>query len=720
MYSPRVVKKNLELYQRKTKRTLKRHSLDYCRRAVSFLNDLLDDEGNLDKTKRPQGLLPDEKSFVKNEIAMCRFDFLYFITRYAHIQFWEGNRMVLFEPNLAQKVMLSYWADSQERGLAIAVTAPKARQVGVTTLTEAAIAHRVQFFRNVNAVVGSSDPDKSKLMAQKMEKIWDNEPWWMRPRATTYRAGTLIEFNHNNHDSAVSIQHGSQFTGIARGTTTDTIHLSECSDFLNPDELVDASLLHAFHEHSAGAGGFLVLESTCKGRNNWWHRKWKTSKEKWPRTLLRPVFLPWFLAPNLYPTEAELRRNPVPADWIPSETTVKHAERAHDYVQQWPMLRKHLGQHWKMAKEQMWWWEIHYEEAKAEKKLADFFSETPADDIEAFQASGHSAFDAEIIIETRNRAGKNTPVGVFAITGEACSERLYPDRRDIDFDMPRIPINARVLGGTSIRFELLPLKFSQELDPSGKIFIWKFPEEGREYNFGVDTSDGIGQDRSIIQGMRLSDPIDMKSMDEQILEFASPYINSRDLWPVCLALGTMYTTRVKGKLKQPRMVIECNGNGEIVQYELQKLGWWNFHPWMQYDNRRPNRLPNKIGWFTNHRTRTMAVDTVVSALRDGWLIINSPWFVDEMQDFARNENVASLKADAGAHDDRIMAMAFCLTSTYINEIMNGARSFLIGKKNRPEHESPQTVNLHESTYNEKMKQAMKKQPYASFGSYNPY
>jgi len=200
-----------------------------------MLDDLLVD-GQLDPKRRPNGLLPNEKDFIRNEIALCRIDFVYWLCRYVFIRHWSGGHLVLFTPNIAQRIVLSIWGELEEKGFAIACLCLKARQLGISTVSEMAVAHRVQFRPNINSIVGSSDPDKSKLMSQMMETCWDNQPWWMIPDMTARRAGQLIEYGKQN--SAVSIQHGTQFSGIARGTTTNCVHLSELADFSNPEELV--------------------------------------------------------------------------------------------------------------------------------------------------------------------------------------------------------------------------------------------------------------------------------------------------------------------------------------------------------------------------------------------------------------------------------------------------------------------------------------------------
>lgn len=699
---------------------MKRYTVSQCRAAVERLNALLDPAiGELDTRKRPRGLLPIEKEFIRNEVAMCRLDFVYWLRRYVFISDKRTGQLVLFNPNLAQRVVIALWAEMEELGLAIAFLSIKARQLGISTLSEMAVAHRVQFQPNINAIVGSSDPDKSKLMAKMMETCWDNQPWWMVPEMTARRAGQMIEFGKQN--SAVSIQHGTQFSGIARGTTTNCCHLSELADFDNPRELIDASLMGAAHESAAL---FMSLESTAKGRDNWLHDAWRNAKENWPRTRLRPIFLPWYASDkgDMYPSETFLRRNPVPKGWEPQATTLKCAETARLYVKNYAPVRRFLGVGWEMTREQMWWWECERDEAKKKRQLTSFQAETPGNDIEAFQSSNISAFDSELVAELRDKALATEP-HVFAFTGDAVSERLYPDKRDVRGDLPTIPITARWRRDVpAINFSLVPLKFeSYQEDPNGRLYIWEFPRENCVYVIGADTAEGIGQDRSVLQVIRLRNQWDATDLDQQVAEFASAFTNARDLWPLALCLGTYYSTPdSKGKIEQIRQVIECNGGGESVQYELQKLGWWNFHPWKSYDNKKQTRY-NKIGWFTNYRTRAMAVDTIVCALRDEWLTVRSPWFVEEMDSFERDESRQSLRAGYGAHDDRIMSMAFSLFSSYVDEITTDGRSFFTARK-KPSDVVVVTGVRPSDLTNQLLKELGKSSnnPYTSTNRYNPY
>lgn len=691
MYSRKIVRRSEALYFQKTKKKLVRHSVLACRKAVAHLNSLLTDDGEIDKHKRPNGLFPNERDFIRNEIALCRIDFVYWLMRYAFVKNRTTDDLTLFNPYIAQKIVINIWGQLEEAGLAIACIILKARQHGISSLTEMAVAHRVIFKQNVNAIIGSSDPGKSTEMSKMIEICLSHLPWWMLPEQTVGKRGEQIEFGKQN--SGISIQHGSQFTGIGRGTTPSTVHLSEVASFLNPAELIDASLMGAFHESS---DRFIVLESTAEGNTGYWHDSWENAVETWPRTLLRPIFLPWFIAIDLYPTAAQMRRNPIPLNWEPAKRTSDHRDSAELYASTNPDLIKYLGKDWRMSPEQMYWWECERENYLRKKELNLFLQEYCSNPEEAFQSTNISAFDVDLVSQLRDETRAQSPIAVFSITGGSVSPRLMADNRDIDYKLAKdltIPITARWNKSVlPVNFELVPLKFrSYQEDPLGRLYVWQLPQKNTRYVIGVDTSDGIGQDRAVIQVIRLRSAFDPYDFDEQCCEFASDNVNSRDLWPLCLAVGTWYTTpSANGKFEQIRQVIECNGNGESVQYELQKLGWWNFHPWEHYDNKRAQQS-NKIGWYTNSRTRQMAVDTLISSLRDGWLKIHSPWFVKEMQTFERNEGRQSLRAAFGAHDDRLMPLSFAMCSTYIHEITTDGRSFFAAQRKR-QHDIDNQVN----------------------------
>lgn len=672
MYDAEVTDRALLLVSQKQKWTLRRHTHAQIQGAITHFNTLRDeDTGDL---VRP--LTSDESRFIQNERRVCSLDFHYHASRYVKIVDWQKHE-VYFTPNVAQEIVLDIWADLERQGRAIMMQQLKARQLGVTTLTEIAVAHRVQFRARVNAVVASADPTKSVKMANMIKFAWEQQPWWLKPAATKIQNGMPVEFGELN--SSILIQAGNQFNGVARGQTPNVCHLSELCEWDNADLLVDAALLKAIHETP---DVFVILESTALGRGNWWHDTWKQTKEDFPtgRSRLCPIFLPWYVGVDIYPTETDLRMRPIPASWVPADLTIRHAERAREYVLTNPLMFKYLAKGsstWQMSRAQMWYYEIERDAAIKKKQLNLFLSEMPADDQEAFQSTNISAFDPEVIMVHRDHV--RTPEAVYAITGTGIPKDLVADTRKRDWTRPPIFIDTGDLlpKGKEV-YELIPLLFEgYPASAAGlKLFVYEHPRLNETYGLGVDTSDGIGQDWSVIEGLRKAFP---QGPDVQVCEFASPYIKAMQLWPMTLALSTWYSVfQVKqGRRVQIRLAIECRGNGETVQFELQKRGWVNFHPWKKRDNKIPttNDQVYKIGVFTSSWYRPMMLDRLMTMLEDQSLMVWSPWFVDEMEALEKDEHKQSMKAVFGEHDDRLMSLGFILDSLHVDDRPYGRSAY---------------------------------------------
>jgi hypothetical protein len=447
---------------------------------------------------------------------------------------------------------------------------------------------------------------------------------------------------------------------------------SELAEWVAAESLVDAALYRAIIDTP---DVFCILESTAEGRGNWWHRTWEQNKRDWDRGRgrVRPVFLPWYVGTDLYPSETDLRARPIPSDWTPSDRSVRHAERARDYVRHSPLLMKYLAKgdtDWKLSPAQMWYHEIEYETALAKKELNIFMSELPADDIEAFQSEAVSVIDQEIILNYRERVRE--PWGVFTILGADIPQSLTVPRRQ--WDMSREPITIRTSGVLRLNevFRLQPVLWDGNAsggDPAMKLFVWEPPEDGEVYGIGIDTGDGIGEDGTAMEGIRKGSPLHVPA---QVFEFQSAYIKAFQLWPMALALGCWYSTfnTMAQRRVQCRVAIECKGNGEATQHEMQKRGWSNFHPWKRYDSRKrlPDGKTHKIGVFTSEWFRSQMMDYILTLIDEESLDVPSPWLVDEMASIERDPDQQKAEAAYGQHDDRFMAIAFILFSLYVDEI----------------------------------------------------
>lgn len=662
IYSPRFTAAQISRTEARLGFALVPSSLEKVKVYVAHLDSLIDPHTG----KLTRALLPDETAWIRNEKLLSALDYRYWAPRYATMQ-TADNRLTRLTPNIAQSIVLDILGEMEEQQFALHLQNLKARQLGVSTLFESLIAHRSLFYRNVNAIVASADEKRSGKMAEMIWLTFDHLPWWMKPAISPDNAG---EKAFPGHNSGVTLQHGKQVTGVARGTTVSVAHLSEIPFWDDPRKSIDASLMKAIHDDPSK---MVLLESTADGMGDWWHLTWEYNVKHWgTKARFRPVFLPWFVGSDIYPTATWLRKTPVPANYVPAALTAAHAESAEEYVRSSDYLCRYLGNDWRMPREQQWFWEVSREEAKDKQELSQFYQEMPANPTQAFQASGHSPFEPELleVIES----GVREPWGVFGLTGDGINRDSYKfcpwTHRDVDRTRAVINIEARWNQQLpKYRWTLVPLKFTgwDSFAWQGKVVIWEPPTTGHRYGFGIDTSHGVDQDSSVIQGMRIGD---YYHSSEQVLEFANPNLSADDLWPYAMALGTWYGTVMNGdgRTVQPRMVIECNENGGNCQVALRTRGWRHFHDRRRYNKKKLNPTAGgEFGWMTDSHSRPMMVSKTIKALREGWLRPNSPRFIGEMKTFSKEEGSQRMAAELGYHDDLFMALGIVYYSTFCLE-----------------------------------------------------
>lgn len=665
MYDPKVTDAALAHLSAELKYELVRHRLSDIDSAISHFDDLYDPETG----KLARALTKEEQQYIANERHVCSLDFRYYLN-YAHIVGWD-KRDVRFTPNLAQSIIMDLWADSESRGHAIIMQELKARQLGMTTLTEIAVAHRVQFHPRTYAVVASADPNKTEEMAKMIDYCWAQMPWWLMPTPTKMSRGIPVEFGAIN--TTLKPQWGNQYHGVARGQTPNVAHLSEVSSWLNADDDIDSALFKAMHPTP---DVFIIMESTALGRDNWWFDAWELNKVEYPagRSLIRPVFLPWFAGTDIYPTAADLRQRPIPRDWTPLDRTARHAERARQAVLSNPLWFKYIAHEnpdWEMPRAQQWYYECEREMALKKKGgLNKFLSEMPADDQEAFQNTAISVIDQEIVLRYRESALARPPLGVYTIVGPTIPKHLTVPRAQWDVTKPAIKILPSAVCRALETYTFVPVKFEGYIgcDPMWKLFIWEWPQDGEVYGIGVDTGDGIGEDWSVIEVLRKGR---FDRIHGQCAEFASPYIKATQLWEMTLAMGAFFSVMNPraGRRTQARICVECKGNGEKAQDELKKRGWHNFHPWKKLDNRKriTNDKVHKEGVFTNVWYRSMMMDVLLTAVDEETLDLRSPWLISECETLERDPDEKSARAAYNTHDDRVMAIGFPLESLTVDD-----------------------------------------------------
>lgn len=625
-----------------------RHSSAWCQQVKKYF-----DQEEVQARYAANRLNPEEARIVQNERALCRYDYLYYLTHYYYIE-TADNRLVLLNPNLAQRAQIYQKALLEERGLGIEIQNLKARQVGVTTETEADVNHRITFYSNVNAIVASSNPHKSGLMSDKMATAWNNLPLFLLPQRGRWNA-KMMEFSEQN--SGVEIGSGAQFNGLARGSTPTVYHLSELSEWNDPRADVDNAMLRAIHTNPETFG---VLESTAMQMEDWWHATWEQSVSAANR--FTPRFYGWYLAPDFWPTATDLLKFPIPGDWIPSERVVKHAEKARQYVMTDEVVRNIVGSNWKMTREQLWFYDREYSAAETKHAVNDFLREMPSTPEEAWQVTGYSIFDADVLETGYGNCRQPAGVYGFRASSEVIRLPLQAAESDIDYSKPPIEIKAEWVPGHIIEAKLVPLRWDgyggcEKLKGRDKVFLWEFPRIDHDYGISIDSAEGIGQNQSVAEGIRKQTG---QQFAEQVMEYSSIWANPIDLINIGMILGTLYSPpRANGDPNQAKLIAEVKSESDITQFEMTKHGWFNFHHYVTIDrvNLDLGHMQKK-GWYTTPWSRKRILAWFIFNLKAKNFPLNSPWALNECKTLHKDMYEQAVKAEAGAFDDRIMALAF--------------------------------------------------------------
>jgi hypothetical protein len=670
------------------------HSVAEVAEYETWLKDqkryIYDDEG------RPlacQNLEPWERQWQLNERVLVMADADYAVTRYCFVVDEEGT-IRRFAFRIAQQILFGIISDLEAMEVAIEILILKARQLGMTTVVELLIMLRIVFSYGVNAVIASADQGKSLMMAKKLLMAYDMLPVWLRPQYTARVESDRGKLEFGSLNSGVSIQHGNQMSGIARGSTPTIWHLSEIGSFSNPEQQIEASLFRAVHASPVILG---IGEGTGEGDVGWLADTWRSSKAGWADHLARlfPCFLPWFVGLDIYPTSAWLRAHPVPSSFYENRLpdTREHVANAELYVRTQEMIRKHLcrphpelgptKRDWwvdgRMPIAQQWFWEVGHEEAKAKNGESTWYCEMAGSDVEALQRSSESVFGHDVMARVDKERKRD--YAVYGLTGQSVEDAYEPDPDDIDYLQPRIPILFRSPRGPVYNWELIPLQHDharvegwRKSNPDafwdyamGKLFVWHPPRPGdHDYSIGIDTAEGKGQDSTVICVTEIAPRAGMP--DVQAAEFRSCYVSHVQAYAFAMAIAAWYAQAMAtdGRLhRQPLVAPEVVASvGDIVLVQMRQMGYHRFPPFVRYDSKKIQPAKsNKVGWFTYSWSRPILISSFINTIEQGWYELNSPWTLHECEHFESHHTAAGKvkqEHEEGEHDDGIFAAAISL------------------------------------------------------------
>lgn len=224
--------------------------------------------------------------------------------------------------------------------------------------------------------------------------------------------------------------------------------------------------------------------------------------------------------------------------------------------------------------------------------------------------------------------------------------------------------------------------------------IYQPPRKGHRYVMGVDVGDGLGQDRSVCDVVRMGT---IEEPEEQVAQFISDDLAPHPFASILDAIGHLYTWPDG---REAMAAIENNYHGLSVQDTLQlHLGYRHFYIWEVLDQADPQkRWTTKMGWVTTKKSRPLLLDQLYSAITQIDPVtgfsdcrVNSSFTIDELRDFQTDGALWEAEAGRGAHDDTIIALGIAHFVAW--RLMGGETEPLADRRHRRAEEQLRRARL---------------------------
>jgi len=211
------------------------------------------------------------------------------VKRVSQLSILENQQLqvVKFKPNWAQ---LEYLAEA-ERQLhttgRIRIIVLKARQLGISTVTEAMLFVMCFTIMNYRSMVIAHEIPASQNLLKMTERYWDTYPF-KKLYSTKYAGKNHLEWIETG--SAMHVATAGN-KGVGRSATIHGVHASEVGFWPDPKEAF-VGLRQTVPE---APGTVIVLESTANG-SNMFKSEWEAAEQG--ETEFAPLFFPWHRHPN--------------------------------------------------------------------------------------------------------------------------------------------------------------------------------------------------------------------------------------------------------------------------------------------------------------------------------------------------------------------------------------------------------------------------------------
>jgi hypothetical protein len=274
----------------------------------------------------------------------------------------------------------------------------------------------------------------------------------------------------------------------------------------------------------------------------------------------------------------------------------------------------------------MAWW--HYTcDSEYDGDEEWMMQEFPRDDISAFERSVRGVFKSVLpIVRNSVEATLTDPAFADALVGTISSETVADTTRESHV--------IKVEEDDDVNMTDAP-----------GIAVFKFPVSGYVYAIGVDVADEMGTAADEDDAAFSVICVYCCNTREQVAEWRGS-IDPHDLGDVIAAIGYWYNSGLVN--------VEYNNMGITTIDRLTKyLEYPNRFRWPKFDE--AGKLTKKEMWWTDEKTKQLAIGSLRHAIRHGLFIVRSPGLQEELT--AYQVKKGHFTAGPDSYADRIMAAA---------------------------------------------------------------
>ena len=497
--------------------------------------------------------------------------------------------------NKPQDRLYNALAEQYRQGKAMRAIVLKARQEGISTLTEAMIFKRTATAQNRKAAIVAHTEQSTKSLFEMSKLFYDELPLEIKPETKSSNAYELafdVRDGEGLRSSIVCYTAGGR--GIGRGDTINSLHCSEYAFWPEGKKDIFAGLIQAVPNDR---DTLVIIESTANGFDDF--------KDRWDSAVAGesdfvPVFFAWF--------ELDEYRMDVPGDF-----KLEQSGRYGNEIQ--------IMNTFDLDIEQMVWrrWCI---KNNCGGDLDLFRQEYPSTPEEAFIATGDNVFDNDIVINQLANIRNLKPLakGYFEYKKE------YPSPDHI------VISNIKWIDDNYGYITLL--EQPQVKQHPNKSDVLKCP-----YVIGGDTS-GLGEDYFAA--------LCINNITKDNAAIIHKQTWNDDLFAdQVYCLGMYYNTALIG--------IEINYSITAMR-ELEKARYPRLYLRDRFDS-LTSQYTKAIGFETTSKSRPVIIDNLVKMVRDHQEIFKDARILREMLTFIKNPKTGKKEAQEGKHDDLVIASA---------------------------------------------------------------